>query len=63
MDSWRLVILGVWVGVFLVLGRLVYKLEQRRTASGTAQSLAATRVSTSVPVVAAQKSPRVTVKV
>ena len=62
-DSWRLVILGVWVGVFLVLGRLVYKLEQRRTASGTPHSLAATRVSTPVPVVAPQDSPRVTVKV
>jgi UDP-N-acetylmuramyl pentapeptide phosphotransferase/UDP-N-acetylglucosamine-1-phosphate transferase len=62
-DSWRLVILGVWVGVFLVLGRLVYKLEHRRTTSGTAQSLAATRISTPVPVVAPQDSPRVTVKV
>ncbi|MBK9308886.1 MAG: glycosyltransferase family 4 protein [Nitrospira sp.] len=62
-DSWRLVILGVWVGVFLVLGRLVYKLEQRRTASGTAQSHAATRVGTSVPVVAPQDPPRVIVKV
>ncbi|THJ18084.1 MAG: glycosyltransferase family 4 protein [Nitrospira sp. CG24B] len=62
-DSWRLVILGVWVGVFLVLGRLVYKVEQRRTASGTAHSLAATRVSTPVPVVVPQESPRATVKV
>ncbi|MEQ1848588.1 MAG: hypothetical protein ABL983_23785, partial [Nitrospira sp.] len=40
-DRWRLVILGVWVGVFLVLGRLVHTFEQRRTASGTAHSLAA----------------------
>ena len=61
-DSWRLVILGVWVGVFLVLGRLVHTFEQRRTVSGTAHSLAATRVSTPVPVVAPQDSRRVTVK-
>jgi UDP-N-acetylmuramyl pentapeptide phosphotransferase/UDP-N-acetylglucosamine-1-phosphate transferase len=62
-DRWRLVILGVWVGVFLVLGRLVYKLEQRRSASETAHSLAATSVSTPVPVVAPRDSSRVIVKV
>jgi len=62
-DRWRLVILGVWVGVFLVLGRLVHKLEERRTAAGTAQSLAAAGVSTPVSVVAPQDSPRVIVKV
>lgn len=62
-DRWRLVILGVWVGVFLALERLVYKLPMRRTASGTASSHAAESVSTPVPVVAPQDSPRVIVKV
>jgi len=62
-DRWRLVILGVWVGVFLVLERLVYKLPMRRTDSGTAQSLAVASVNTPAPVVAPQDSPRVIVKV
>lgn len=62
-DGWKLVILGVWVGVFLVLGRLVHKLEERRTSAGTAQSLAAAGVSTPVSIVASQDSPRVIVKV
>lgn len=62
-DRWRLVILGVWVGVFLVLGRLVHTFEQRRTASGTAHSLAASGSSTSVSVVAPQDSAAGIVKV
>lgn len=62
-DRWRLVILGVWVGVFLVLGRLVHTFEQRRTASGTAHSLAASGSSTSVSVVAPQDSTAGIVKV
>ncbi len=62
-DGWRLVTLGVWVGVFLVLGRLVHTLEQRRTASETAHSLTDSSASTPVPVVASQDSPRVIVKV
>lgn len=62
-DRWKLVILGVWVGVFLMLGRLVHQLERQRTASGTAQSLAASGVSTPVPVATPQEAPRVTVKV
>ncbi len=62
-DRWRLVILGVWVGVFLVLGRLVHTFEQRRIASGTAHSLAASGASTSVSVVAPQDSAAGIVKV
>lgn len=62
-DRWKLVILGVWVGVFLMLGRLVHQLDRRRSASGTAQSLAASGVSTPVPVATPQEAPRVTVKV
>jgi UDP-N-acetylmuramyl pentapeptide phosphotransferase/UDP-N-acetylglucosamine-1-phosphate transferase len=62
-DRWKLVILGVWAGVFLMLGRLVHQLERQRTASGTAQSLAASGVSTPVPVATPQEAPRVTVKV
>ena len=63
MDRWRLVILGVWAGVFFILGRLVHKLEQQRITAGTAQSLAAIGVSTPVPVVEPQDSPRIIVKV
>jgi hypothetical protein len=53
----------VWVGVFLILERLVFKLPMRRTASGTAHSLAAASVGTPLPVVAPQDSPRDIVKV
>jgi UDP-N-acetylmuramyl pentapeptide phosphotransferase/UDP-N-acetylglucosamine-1-phosphate transferase len=62
-DNVRLIILGAWVGMFLILGRLVHKLEQRRTTSGTTQSFAVPDVSTAAPTGAPQDSPREIVKV
>lgn len=62
-DNVRLIIIVAWVGMFLILGRLVHKLEQRRTTSGTVQSLAVPDVSTSATAGAPQDSPREIVKV
>lgn len=62
-DRWKLVILGVWVSIFLVLRRLVHKLEGRRTDAGTTQHLSAAGGSTPISVVTPQDSPRDVVKV
>src|SRR6185437_9935756 len=62
-DKGRLIVLGVWVGMFLVLGRLVKRLElQQQTVSRSVRSSKAASEATNVQAVPAEESQRVTVK-
>lgn len=62
-DDGRLIILGAWVGMFLVLGRLVKRLElQQQTVSHPVRSSKAASEATNVQAVLAEESQRVTVK-
>jgi UDP-N-acetylmuramyl pentapeptide phosphotransferase/UDP-N-acetylglucosamine-1-phosphate transferase len=60
-EKWRLVILGTWLVMFLVLGRLVKRLEQQTVSRPVRTSKAASGAS-KVQAVPAEESERVTVK-
>lgn len=60
-EKWRLVILGTWVVMFLVLERLVKRLEQQ-TVSRPVRSSKAASSAKKVQAVPAEESQRVTVK-
>jgi UDP-N-acetylmuramyl pentapeptide phosphotransferase/UDP-N-acetylglucosamine-1-phosphate transferase len=60
-EKWRLVILGTWVVMFLVLERLVKRLEQQ-TVSRAVRSSKAASSANKVQAVPAEESERVTVK-
>jgi UDP-N-acetylmuramyl pentapeptide phosphotransferase/UDP-N-acetylglucosamine-1-phosphate transferase len=62
-DKVRLIILGVWVGMFLVLGKLVNRLEQKRRYSHPARDPHVTSGSNPVQIVPAQDAAKVTVEV
>lgn len=62
-DKVRLIILGVWVAVFLVLGTFVHRLEQKRKYSRPARDPHAASNSSPGQTVAAQDSTKVTVEV
>ncbi|MGE3978851.1 MAG: hypothetical protein AB7F94_14885, partial [Nitrospira sp.] len=62
-DDVRLSILGAWVALFLVLERLVKRLElQQQTVSRPVRSSKAASETTNVQAVLAEESRRVTVK-
>jgi UDP-N-acetylmuramyl pentapeptide phosphotransferase/UDP-N-acetylglucosamine-1-phosphate transferase len=61
-ENWRLFLLGTWVIMFLVLGRLVKRLEQRRTVSHPVRSSKTGSDAHKVQAVPTQESQRETVK-
>jgi hypothetical protein len=50
-DNARLIILGVWAGLFLLLGTLVGKLERNKMIACSLQDPAASSRKAEVPVV------------
>ena len=60
-ENWKLVILGTWLVMFLVLGRLVKRLEQQTVSRPVRTSKAASGAS-KVQAVPAEESERATVK-
>ncbi len=62
-EQWQFVILGTWLAIFLVLGGVVRRLEQRRKVSCVVQEPAKASVSTAAPVLSSQNSPGEIVKV
>ncbi len=58
-DKVRLIVLGVWVGMFFLLGSLVAKLERNRKVSRSLRDPVASGRNAEVPV---QEPPRVVVK-
>ena len=61
-ENGKLVILGTWLIMFLILGRLVKRLEQRRTVSRPVQSSKTGSDAHKVQAVPTQESQRETVK-
>lgn len=62
-ENWRLLILGAWVVMFLILERLVNRLEQKRKYAHPARDPHAVSDSNPVQTVPAQDSEKVTVEV
>ena len=62
-ETWRFVILGAWVMMFLVLGRLVSRVERQATRSRPVRDSHEARKKTPVGPVAAPEPERETVKV
>ncbi len=58
-DSMRLLVLGVWMGVFLLLGRLVGRLERKKKAAHSLRDSVTSDRNAHVPV---QDPPRAVVK-
>jgi UDP-N-acetylmuramyl pentapeptide phosphotransferase/UDP-N-acetylglucosamine-1-phosphate transferase len=61
-ENWKLFVLGTWLIMFLVLGRLVKRLEQRRTVSRPVRSSKTGSDAHKVQAVPTQESQRETVK-
>lgn len=61
-ENWRLVILGTWLVMFLVLGSLVKKLEQQQTVSRPVRSSKAASDAHQAQAAPTQESQRETVK-
>lgn len=61
-GNWRPLILGAWLAMFLILGRLVHRLEQKMKYSRSARDPQAASKSDSVQTVPAQDSEKVTVE-
>ncbi|HEY5932896.1 MAG TPA: glycosyltransferase family 4 protein [Nitrospira sp.] len=61
-GNWRLLILGIWLVMFLVLGSLVKKLEQQQTVSHPVRSPKAASDAHKAQAVPTQESQRETVK-
>lgn len=61
-DKMRLIVLGVWVGMFFLLGGLVGKVERTKKVSCTRRDPVASGSDAEVPVVPIQDPPPVVVK-
>lgn len=62
-EKVRLIVLSTWLGMFICLGGLIHKREQRRRVSRTAQCHVVAGSGTHVPAVSTQESPREVIKV
>lgn len=62
-ENVRIIVLSVWVAMFLCLGGLIPKLEQRRTVSRNAPCSVVVGSRTHALVVSAQESPEEVIKV
>jgi UDP-N-acetylmuramyl pentapeptide phosphotransferase/UDP-N-acetylglucosamine-1-phosphate transferase len=61
-DKMQLLILGIWAGMFILLGSLVHKLERNNKASCALRDPIASSRKADVPVVSVQDPPQVVVK-
>lgn len=61
-DNMRLLVLGVWVGVFLLLGSLVGRLERKKNVSPSLRGPVVSGRNAQAPVVPVQDPPRAVVK-
>ncbi len=61
-GNWRLLVLGAWLVMFFILGRLVNRLEQKRTYSHPPRNPHAASDSNPVQTAPAQDSSKVTVE-
>ena len=62
-EKVRLIVLSTWLGLFICLGGVIHKREQRRTVSCTAQCHVVAGSGTHAPAVSTQESPREVIKV